>query len=332
VQLRNDNIGKAGLYHTEARQFLGTVREDSVIETSAGAYVQNETVWTAWLRSIAGLRVDGYRFDVRAGDPANGGVARDAIASPKGGIVIGLWRGTEFYGNAGLGFHSNDARGTTISVDPLSGAPANRVTPLVRAHGAEAGVRTVAIPRLHTSATFWTLDLESELLFVGDAGTTEANRPSHRHGLELTNYFRPRSWLTVDGDISWSSSRFTDEDPAGRRIPGSVETVVSLGATVEGVRNLFGSARLRYFGPRPLIEDDSVRSHATSLINVEGGYRINRRARLAVEVFNLLNTSDSDIDYFYTSRLADEPAAGYDDIHLHPALPRTARVSLRLGF
>jgi outer membrane receptor protein involved in Fe transport len=332
VQVRNDDIANVGLYHTQQRNLLDVVRQDAVVETSGAVYAQNEIAWSPWLRTLAGARVDGYRFNVDAGDPINGGRETAGLVSPKGGVVLGPWKGTELYGNSGVGFHSNDARGTTITRDPSTGDPANRVTPLVRAKGAEFGVRTVAIPHVQSSLSVWSLNLDSELVFTGDAGTTEASRPSHRYGVEWANYLAPRPWLIFDGDVSWSRAHFTDFDPVGDRIPGSVETVISAGATVDSLHKVFGGVRLRYFGPRALIEDDSVRSKATALVNLEAGYKVSRRARIGLDVFNLLNAADSDIDYYYTSRLRGEPAGGVDDIHLHPTLPRTARLSLTIGF
>jgi outer membrane receptor protein involved in Fe transport len=246
--------------------------------------------------------------------------------------VIGPFEGTEMYANAGLGFHSNDARGTTITHDPNTGEPVDPVTPLVRAKGAEGGIRTVAIPHLQSSLTVWTLSLASELVFTGDAGTTEPSRPSHRYGVEFANYYAPRPWLFLDGDISWSHARFTESDPVGDDVPGSVGTVISAGVTLDSLRNVYGSLRLRYFGPRSLIEDDTVRSEATSLLNFEGGYKLSKRAKIGVDVFNLLNARDSDIDYYYASRLPGEPAGGVNDIHLHPTLSRTARINLIVGF
>jgi outer membrane receptor protein involved in Fe transport len=217
-------------------------------------------------------------------------------------------------------------------VDPATGQAADRVTPLARATGSEFGIRSVRIPHLQTSLSVWTLSLDSELIFIGDAGTTEAGRPSHRFGVEWANYYSPRPWLTFDADISVARAHFTDDDPAGDFVPGAVATVVSGGATVDSVRNIFGSVRWRYFGPRPLIEDNSTRSEATSLVNLEAGYKFSNAVRIAVDVFNLFDAKHSDIDYFYTSRLPGEPAEGVDDIHLHPTLPRTARVSLSIGF
>ena len=332
VQLRRDDIGNVGLYHTVARQPIETIREDRVHQTSAGVFAQNETRWAPWLRTLAGIRIDGYRFDVDAGEAANAGKAGAGLVSPKGGVVIGPWRGTELYVNGGFGFHSNDARGATITVDPAAGDPAPRVTPLARARGAEVGVRSVRVPHLQTSLALWTLALDSELIFVGDAGTTEAGRPSRRYGVEWANYYSPASWLTLDVDVSLSRARFTDADPAGNVIPGAVSTVVQGGVTVDSVKNVFGSVRWRYFGPRALIEDVTVRSRATSLVSLEAGYRLTRSLRLAVDVFNVLDARHSDVDYFYASRLPGEPAEGIEDVHLHPTLPRTARVSLSVGF
>jgi outer membrane receptor protein involved in Fe transport len=332
IQLRNDDITNVGLYRTSARKRIGMTRQDAVVQTSAAGYAQNETEWTPWLRTLAGLRVDGFRFDVDAIDPENSGTAAAGLVSPKGGAVIGPFRGTEFYVNAGLGFHSNDARGATITRDPTTGEPAERVTPLVRARGSELGVRTVAVPHLQSSVALWTLSLDSELVFVGDAGTTEAGRPSNRYGIEFANYYRPRPWLIVDADVSWSRARFSDSSSIGDHIPGAIESAFSAGVTVDSVHNVFGSIRSRYFGPRPLAEDNSIRSKATALVNLEAGYNFSPRVRINLDVFNVLDAKDSDIDYYYTSRLRGEAADGIDDIHLHPALPRMARLNLIIGF
>jgi outer membrane receptor protein involved in Fe transport len=192
-------------------------------------------------------------------------------------------------------------------------------------------LRTVAVPHLQTTVSLWTLRLDSELVFEGDAGITAPSRPSERHGIEWTNYYRPWRWLVFDGDLSWSRARFTASDPAGDHVPDAVGTVASAGATVNNLHRAYGGLRWRYFGPRTLLEDASVRSKATSLVNVEAGYRIAGDVRVALNVFNLFNASSSDIDYYYVSRLTGEPSGGLADWHFHPVVPRTARVNLILG-
>jgi outer membrane receptor protein involved in Fe transport len=328
---RHDRIDTIGLYRTVRRVRDAVTREDAVRQTSAGVFAQHDLQWTPWLRSTIGLRADRFQFDVRAGNPLNSGRAADALVSPKAAAIIGPWKSTELYVNWGHGFHSNDARGATITVDPRTGQPAERVTPLVSARGQEIGIRSMAVRRLQTTLALWRLDLDSELLFIGDAGTTEAGRPSRRAGVEWSaSYSLPR-WVTVDADVSLSRARFRDADPAGDRIPGSVERVIAAGITLENAGPLFGTMRMRYFGARNLIEDASVRSAPTTLVNGQLGARMSTRAKLVLDVFNLLDRQVSDVDYFYASRLAGEPAP-VEDLHFHPALPRSIRLAIQLGF
>jgi hypothetical protein len=206
------------------------------------------------------------------------------------------------------------------------------LTPLVRARGAEFGVRTVRIRGLQSTVALWYLGFDSELLFIGDAGITEASRPSRRLGVEWTNYARLNPWLTAEGDVSFSRARFADDDPAGDFIPGALDRVVSGGVTVEPDRRFFGSIRVRHFGPRPLVENATVKSKSTTIWNGEVGTNLSTRMRAALEVFNLFDSDVADIDYFYTSRLRGEPLEGVADIHTHPSIPRMARVSLQVAF
>jgi hypothetical protein len=332
VQLRQDWLDPVGLYHTFRRQRLSTTREDRVGQTMTGVFAQTDIEWTRTFRTTVGVRADAYRFAVTSNESRNSGKGSDGLISPKFSAAFGPWRGTEFYANAGMGFHSHDARGAVISVDPVSGETAERVTPLVRARGAEIGVRTVRVRGLQSTLSVWYLGIDSELVFAGDAGTTEPGRPSRRAGVESTDYWRLRPWLTADMDVSFSRAEFTDIDPAGSRIPGALARVISGGLTVEPRQRIFGSMRVRHFGPRPLAEDASVTSPSTTVWNGELGYHVSSRARIVLEVFNLLDAKVSDIDYFYTSRLPGEPIAGVNDLHTHPALPRSARAGLRLSF
>jgi hypothetical protein len=331
LQLRRDAIGTLGLYHTAARRRLGTVRQDEVDQASGAVYVQSRIRWSPVLRLQLGLRGDLYGFDVSSDTPLNSGKSTAALLSPKLGVALGPWGRTEVYLNAGYGFHSNDGRGATIRVDPQSGDPAPRVAPLVRAKGAELGVRTLALPNAHLTLALWGLDLDSELVFVGDAGTTEPGRPSRRLGLECLAEYAPRPWLSLDASVGYSRARFRDRDPAGDRIPGAVEGVWAAGASVD-TRRWLGSLRLRYFGPRPLVESDGVRSRASTLVSGQLGYKLARGWRLKLDVFNLFDSQSSDVDYDYVSRLRGEPAEGIEDVHTHPVAPRTIRVGVTATF
>jgi outer membrane receptor protein involved in Fe transport len=335
---RIDRIRPVGLYSTTARQVTAVTREDQVNQRSFALYVQNHTHWLPWLRTQAGLRADHYHFDVDSNVPQNSGKASDHMLSPKFTAIFGPWAQSEIYANWGRGFHSNDARGSTISVDPVTrlnvdadGNPIRRVDPLVRSTGYEVGLRSKPVESWQSTISLWRLELDSELLFVGDAGITEASRPSRRQGVEWNNLWSVNSWLSFDADLSWSHARFRGSDPAGNHIPGAVATTANLGATVDALGPWFGALRLRYFGPRPLIEDNSVKSNSSAIANLRLGYRVDSKTALTLDVFNLFDRKISDIDYWYESQLRNE-AAPVNDIHTHPAEPRTFRLTLTHRF
>ncbi len=329
--VRHDAIGNVGLYATRKRARLSTTRLDTVAETSLFAFAESTYEWTKHFRSTLGLRGVHYFFDVRSDHAANSGNRRAGLLSPKLSLAFGPWAGTELYANAGLGFHSNDARGATIRIDPKTGGAVDAVNPLVRAKGAELGVRTLALPDVHATLTVWGLDLDSEQLYVGDAGTTEASRPSRRLGFEGALDYVPSPWLTLDLSVAWSRARFTDADPAGDRIPSAIEGVATAGVAVSRRGGWLGNLRWRYFGPRPLVEDDSVRSEAAHAFTAQLGYAWNR-VTVKLDVFNLFDAQVSDIDYSYASRLPGDPPEGVDDVHFHPMEPRTARLGVTVRF
>jgi len=324
-QLQNDNIFN-GLYDTRARRRIATTREDHIVETSGAVYLENATLWSESLRTVVGVRANRYRFDVDGDRRENAGRAYDTLVTPTLSVAWAPWKDTELYLNYGHGFHSNDARGTVATVDPKSLDPVDRTPGLVRSRGMELGLRTAAIPKMETTVSLYRLDFASELTYIGDAGNTEAGDPSRRYGVELANTYRANKWLALNVDAAYARARSRGGNPAGDRIPGAVEGVAQFGLTVDNLGPWSGALRLRYFGPRPLIEDDSVRSHASTTLNGRIGYRLAKDMRLELEGFNLTNRRDSAIDYYYESRLANE-AQGVEDIHFHPIEPRTFRLT-----
>jgi outer membrane receptor protein involved in Fe transport len=331
LQGRHDDID-VGLVNTLQRTTLSTVRLDHVNESNLSPYAQNTTKWTDWLRTIVGIRGDWVAGKVASDTPANSGGANTFFGSPKFSLVLGPFFKTEFYLNAGTGFHSNDLRGVTISVNPPNapnaGLPATAVPLLIRSKGAEVGTRTKAIEGLESSVALFVLDFDSELQFQGDIGTTVPGRPSRRIGVEWVNHYQPTSWLAFDLDFAATRARFTDFDPAGNHIPGAPAVIASAGVIIGQKTGWFGAAKLRYLGPRPLIEDDSVRSGPMRVLNANVGYRFENGVRVQLDVLNLFNSQDHQIDYFYVSRLQGEPLAGVSDVHFHPIEPLAVRLTL----
>jgi outer membrane receptor protein involved in Fe transport len=283
------------------------------------------------------------------------------------GLVLGPFARTEFFVNAGEGFHSNDARGVTITESPLGGSLLQASPLLVKTRGAEVGLRSQLIPRLTSSVSLFVLDSASEILFSGDAGDTEASRPSRRYGVEWTNDYRPLSWLSLEGDIAVTHARFRcdDADQAavyaslagfpqaqignapGNFIPGAPHVIASAGIRLGEKTGWFSGLRYRYFGPRPLTEDNAFVSPATGLLNGQLGYRFDNGWRVQLDAFNLLDSRSDQITYAYGSLLKSDslyamcfPSAGAPtapasvcqtgvmDRVLHPVEPLAIRLTV----
>ncbi len=330
LQTRHDFLSGIGLYNTSATNRIGAVRVDDVYEGNVGLYASANHVVNDWFRIQPGLRADGFYFDVDSSDARNSGTESDAIVSPKLNLVFGPWRETEFYASAGMGYHSNDARGVTIAIDPVSGDPVDPADPLVRTYGYELGMRTEIIEDVVSTVSLFYLHSDSELIYVGDAGTAEAGPATERFGIEWATYWKPSDWLTLDNELTLSEAKLLDE-PAGEDIPGAVPVTMNTGITLGTEEGFYGTLRSRFFSPRPLVEDGSVDSRSSWQLNGRLGYRKNDW-EVSIDVLNILGRDDNDIEYFYTSRLPGEPVAGVDDVHLHPAEPRTFRISLTRRF
>lgn len=327
---RFDDIGEIGLFHSIKGVRAAPIRQDKVGEYSGALFAEGQIALTPRLRAILGVRGDLYAYHVAARLAANGGSGSATFLGPKASLAWSPRKAIEFYANYGESFHSNDVRGATITVDPVSGAPAARVPVLARARGAELGGR-VETGRFNISITGFYLTLASELVFTGDGGNTEPNAASRRFGVEANLFWRPTNWLTIDGSGALTRARFRGVPPGEDHIPNAVSQVVEGGAAFALGHGFTASLRLRHFGSAPLIEDNSARSRPTTLVNLGGYYRIHR-FKLGVDILNLFNARDADITYFYASRLPGEPAQGVEDSHLHPVEPREVRVSLQSDF
>ena len=328
-QTRHDVIDDIGLYQTQRRQRLNAVRVDDVYEASYGVFAENTVRWKPWFRTIAGLRADAFGFDVSSDNPANSGNEWDAIVSPKISAIFGPWKETELYFNLGTGFHSNDARGVNNTVDPLTDDPLEAVDPLVRTIGGEMGIRSQVVEGLTSTLSFWWLDSDSELVYVGDAGTNEAGPASRRFGVEWSNYWRPNDWLSIDGEMALTHARFRDQGSADE-IPNSIPVMFSGGISLGRQEGYFGSLRVRSFLGRPLEETGEIEGRDVLTVNAQVGYRT-QDWEVALQCLNLLDRDDNDIEYYYSSQLSGE-VSPVDDIHYHPAEPRMIRMRVSYFF
>ena len=367
LQSRYDDI-TTGLSDTVQRQLLSNTLVDRIDEGNAGIYAESTVHWADWLRTTAGWRGDYFAASVNSVlQPANSGNTRAAIGSPKFTAVFGPFDKTELFVGAGMGYHSNDARSATVTEVPGDPTTPEGSSPLlVRSRGAEIGLRTKAVPNLDSSISLFYLHQDSELFFDGDTGDTTAGLPSQRTGIEITNDYRVKSWLHVDGDLALSRARFLGFDATQAALyqslagypqaqignaPGSYVynapwMVASAGITLGDKTGWFSALRWRYISSRPLTEDGVFQSPPFNIINGEVGYRFANGWRIQIDALNLLNSTTDQATYAYGSLLktdslfalcfpAVKPPAttavcqnGVMDYVLHPVEPLAFRLTL----
>ncbi len=337
AELRIDNIDQVGLRSTAQRQFLDEIRLDAVDESSVSLYWQSEQQWSPRLRSVLGLRYDALDFEVNAlaaAHPttlaANSGEADDDIFTASLSLMYAVNDNHELYASIGEGFHSNDARGTTIRLDPVEGTAVQPVDPLVSTLGSELGWRLFLTDQINATVALWQLDIDSELLFVGDAGNTEdTGVGSERQGVELTTYYQLNDAVGLDFEYSWTDAAFETAVDGSDAIPGALEHVISAGINIQPNDQFFAHLRLRSFDDFPL--DGGVQADGSTLVNLRLGYEFSDALSVALDVLNLTDSDDHDIEYFYESQLMGE-LAPVEDRHFHVFEPRSLRLYLDYRF
>jgi outer membrane cobalamin receptor len=329
-QSRSDGVD-VDLANTQSRAVRSWTRQDTVRQNLTGVFAEAQAHWTPWLKTQLGLRYDQYNTHVDSLlQSQNSGRDTAGLWSPKFSLVLGPWDKTVYFFNAGKGFHSNDARGTTAKVDPADTTQTvSRVPALVASKGYEIGVKTEAVTGLVSSLSVWRLDLDAELVYVGDAGGTVSGRPSRRSGIEWSNRWMPHAKWVVDADMAWTQPRYSTEDGSGTYIPNAVEKVALLAATVKDIDGWNLTAQLRYIGAAALTPDNHVRSSASTLLNLKARHTLGVNDTCSVEVFNVLNRNFNDIAYASPSALRTVPHGPLisDPMQVHPGEPRSVRLT-----
>jgi hypothetical protein len=331
LQSRYDDIDQLGLSLTQNRVRLSEVRFDQVQQQSWSLFHQQQLQLSSDWQALMGLRYDWMAADVESAlTVANSGEASDGISSVKFGLRYQPTAAQQWDFLLGQGMHSNDARGATISVDPLSAEPTQRVPLWVRSEGAELGWRYLQDTKWQVSIALWALQLDSELVYIGDAGGTEANNASRRMGAELTWYYWINQAWTLDLELASSHSRYRNStEDSGRYIEGALPAVASIALNYQQAQ-WHANLRLRHFGNRTLDSTNTEQAPSSTVLNAELSYQW-QQWQLGAELLNLTNRNVADMVYFYPSRLEQE-ATAVEDRHFHPLEPRMLRLSIAYLF
>ena len=294
-ETRNDNAD-VGLFRQQRRQRFVTTQKAEIWENAFSGYTQHELFVREWLRFIVGLRGDVFVFDV---DDRSQHEATDGIVSPKASLIVSpfinpasLWHQTDLFLNFGMGYHSNDARD---AVQPGGSG-------LARSTGAEIGARTRLYNRVELASSLWWLDLGSELVFVGDEGTTEQRGPTRRWGVDFEIRAEVLPWLLLDYDLTYSAPRFRI---TGEAIPLAPTLLMNGGLTAYPIENFSAALRVRFLDDRAANEDRSVTARGYTLIDLLVRYRW-QNIEVSLDVLNLADTDWRETQFATDSCLRHE--------------------------
>jgi hypothetical protein len=315
LQVRFDDISN-GLYRTFRRERIGSTAEASVSQTNSGIFVEEDIVWSDSLRTVVGARGDFFAFrvtdrleDVQSIETRSSGTREALQWSPKFSLRWTPWPMTGFFLNVGRGFHSNDARGVVLSENPAS--------PLSPATGYELGVRNrFWNKRVDWSLSAFGLELDSELVWVGDEGTTEARGATRRRGVEFESRTALNSWLTLNADFTWVHARFQNGD----FVPLAPPWTANVALQVRWRNSFDGALRLIAIGQRPANEDGSLEAEGFAYVDAVVGYTW-KRLRLELAVRNLTDARFRQAQFATASRPFPQGAV-VEQIHFTPGIPR----------
>jgi outer membrane receptor protein involved in Fe transport len=311
LQARFDAI-ENGLFDAPRRERVQTRVLSEIMQSSVGAFVEERIDLARWLSVTAGARLDraDATVDDRSTPIGDGGSVGATLASPKATLVLSPLRELDLFVDFGRGFHSNDARGATRSIEPA--------TLLVPATGYELGVRARPWSFVTLSAAAFRLDLDSEQVYVGDEGTTEPSGATTRLGLELGARAVYEGWLFADADVTFARARFDDSPEL---VPLAPTRTVSGGVGVRAPFGTFGSLRARHVGDRPANGDGSLVAEAFTVVDLEAGHRLGP-VELAIDVLNLFDASWREVQFATESRVRRDGTA-LEQIHFVPGWPLT---------
>jgi outer membrane receptor protein involved in Fe transport len=319
IRYDNSNIS---LTHTVKRNFLNEIVSGTLNQVNAWVYADENLDLTSKLRLNIGARADLYNFgfENRTNDTASGNVTK-AVVSPKLNLFYALNKSVLLFAKSGFGFHSNDAR--AVVVGQLQNT-------LPRALGYEIGTTFKVGQKIIVNTALWGLDLESELVYVGDEGIVEAAGRSRRLGVDLGIRYQLTQYLFVDADVNMNNAKLLDEPADANRIP-LAPTFTSIGGiSYKRPAGFSGSLRYRYIADRAAIEDNSITAQGYFLIDAVVNYTAGKY-QFGITAENLLNREWKEAQFATESKLQNETQP-VNEIHFTPGTPLFIKGSVSYFF
>lgn len=312
---RNDQTLDSELSHTKDRiTTLDSLKLGNINQTNSFAYGGLEFTFGKW-KVLPGLRYDFFQFDYydKLLPYYKTQSEQKSILSPKLNFQYNYSKNLQVYLNTGKGFHSNDTRVVVAQ---------NGEEILPAAYGADFGTIWKPVPTLIVNAAIWTLFLEQEFVYVGDAGVVEPGGKTQRHGVDFSFRYQPIKWLYADLDVNYTLARSADDPEGQNYIPLAPDFTVMGGLSAIFENGIYVGVRVRHIDDRPANEDNSIVAIGYTVVDFNAGWRW-EHFELGVKIQNIFNVEWNETQFATETRLKGEVEPG-TEITFTPGTPFAA--------
>ncbi|WKK66247.1 TonB-dependent receptor [Lutimonas zeaxanthinifaciens] len=320
---RLDDIDDSQLLHTKKRyEVIDTTNYGDINEQNLNLFGKITWQKNKWMVNL-GLRFDAFGFsymDKTEADKIKNS-KKQAIVSPKLNVAFNATNRFQLYLKLGQGFHSNDARVVTRN---------DSLPTLAKAQGADFGLIWKPSPRVILNTVIWQMNLESEMVWSGDAGTWEPSGRTRREGIDFSLRWQVVDWLFFDTDINYSLGRFVDQPEGSNYIPLAPEWTSTGGFTINSIQKWSGSVRYRFMSDRPADEFNSVTALGYTVFDTMINYAY-RNWTFGISAENLFNTKWNEAQFAGDYRVSQTSEPDYG-LTFTPGTPFYLKGSVRFQF
>ncbi|MBC8769906.1 TonB-dependent receptor [Arenibacter sp. BSSL-BM3] len=323
IGFRYDDVNEVQLSKTKNRQeLLQRLAYGNIDELNGYSFFNLTYKKNKWTFN-PGLRLDYFKFDYEnlLSETYNNKSEHKLFLGPKLNIIYAVSQGLQMFGKTGIGFHSNDTRVVTAN---------NGKEILPAAYSADIGAIIKPIGKLMLNAALWTLFLEQEFVYVGDAGIVEPSGKTKRFGIDFGLRYQFTDWLYLNGDINYTYARSTEEPEGADYIPLSPDLTSSGGISFRNIGDFSGSINYRLIKNRPANEDNSIVAKGYTVTDMNVNYTI-KNWTIGLIVENLFDTEWNETQFATESRLQNEPSS-VEEIHFTPGSPFYLRGKVTVNF
>lgn len=309
---RADETTNTELSHTVNRSYtLERLKLGDIDQTNIFSYLNAEFGFGK-LKINPAIRMDYIKFNYQDKLAATYQTQSENKVkfSPKLNFIYSQNSNFQLYLKSGLGFHSNDTR-VVVANDGKEILPT--------AIGTDLGTIFKPFSRLVINAALWYLELQEELVYVGDAATVEISGRTKRMGIDFGLRYQASDYLFFDTDLNYTYARSTEEPQGQNYIPLAPDFTATAGLSSAKYKGFSGGFHYRYLKSRPANEDNSIvaKGYMVSDLNINYDYA---NISIGLSAENIFNTEWNETQFATESRLKNETNS-VEEIHFTPGTP-----------